>query len=96
MTREDQIIADAVMTHLGGELIDPLSAVVIANAFHDGQWSALYSFVSTGAIDLDGMLREIDRTRDTGLYDEQGLPALRAYVESIGDRPPCEVWQPRW
>jgi hypothetical protein len=71
----------------------------IASEWHDGQGSALYSFVSTGAIALDALDGEIVANLDRQLDDsteQRELDALLAYVHSNGERGPVAGWADLW
>lgn len=78
-------------------------ARVTAMAWHGGQWSALYSFGSTGAIpadedQLDDLLREIDRASgeaDTNA-SAHALGDLKTYVKKTGPRGPVGGWAGLW
>lgn len=72
----------------------------IASEWHSGQWSALYSFASCGAIQ-SGLLTEVVRERESrlGAARRRDLLALEKYVRSTcpddstlddGDDRPCE------
>ena len=59
----------------------------IASEWHGGQWSALYSFSSTGSVENDDTIREIDKCIQNfpeGVSDVQLdlLHALRHYITS--------------
>ena len=74
--------------------IDDLTARIIASQWHGGQRSSLYSFVSTGAIHIEGLLPEIvechhERTTRTQLHI---LDALTEYFGERGERGPVEEW----
>jgi hypothetical protein len=73
----------------------------LASEWHGGQWSALYSLSSTGAIDVEAADREIMASLDLqpeGTDDERDLDALLAYVHSHGPRGPVadDGWTTLW
>lgn len=66
----------------------------IAADWHGGMCSALYSLASSGAIDLDGVRREISRELwklDVGEV-RRPLLALDKYVRQAGERPAQTGW----
>lgn len=85
------------------ETMNDAQARVTAMAWHSGQWSALYSFGSTGAIPADedqlyDLLREIDRA--SGEADSNAsahaLDDLQRYVRVAGPRGPQPGWAGLW
>lgn len=104
MSIDAAIISQAVSTHRHGDTISDLQARVIANAWHGGQSSALYSLTSTGAItdatlaELYEELRFIDARGpvDGGEADYE-LTALLDYAKTYGPRGPVDGWSElRW
>jgi hypothetical protein len=91
----DQAIIDEAVTQFQmGEPIDSLQARVIANAWHGGQWTALYSFASTGhiaAAETPELEWEIERLME-GRSRFPELNALLAYVRANGPRKPQAGW----
>lgn len=77
------------------EIITDGQARRIASEWHGGQWSTLYSFTSTGAIDFQPLKDEIlFELRDTEDQDE--LKALMRYVRDKGPRERQEGWYTLW
>ena len=78
------------------EVISDLEARQIAADWHGGQASAMYSFVSTGAIspDLVGEIkREIENCQKNGDTTEQNrLSQLLTHVNVHGGSDPVESW----
>lgn len=75
--------------------ITDTTARVIASQHHGGQSSALYSFSSTGRIDIDGMSAELMQSARE--YEEDTevtthLEALASYVLHHGEREAVEGW----
>ena len=75
----------------------------IASEWHDGQWSALYMFASTGATegpryDVDGVLSAIERSYPyaTDTLGRQELAELEAYVTAVGNRGTVTNWSKGW
>jgi hypothetical protein len=102
---DTDIINTAVQDWQQGHPISNGQARVIAAAWHGGQWSALYSFSSTGAVlenesDPHGrdivaeLSREIDALTDAPEREE--LEALLAYVENVGRRGSQNGWDRLW
>lgn len=82
----------------GAPHIGDTTARIIASRWHDGQGSALYSFQSSGAIDIQALRAEIvastrgDMTPD----DFNELTALLHYIECAQfDRQPVDGWHDR-
>lgn len=70
----------------------------IASDWHSGMSSALYSFASSGAIDLDRVRDEISRELwqlDVGEVRRE-LLALDKYVRTAGARPAQSGWSRLW
>ena len=99
---DQSIIDHAVERHQAGEIISDLEARVIANAWHGGQFTALYSFASTGTISPvsddylgseveDEIERELEVCAPLDLSHHE-LEALLAYVRSKGPRSAPEGW----
>lgn len=89
---DERVISEAVERALGGNLITPLQARVIASQWHSGQVSALYSLASCGAIRED-CAEEVSRElRVAGHDDAAVLAALLLYVVSRGVRGPVTGW----
>jgi hypothetical protein len=88
MSTDEKIIEAGVVAWCARRDVTDLQAKVIANAWHGGQSSALYSFTSTGAIrdDAEGEILSLQRTLD----DE--LCALLWYVRHYGPRGPVDGW----
>lgn len=65
-----------------------------AFSFHHGQQSALYRLTTTGAIDVEPALAEIDEHLEEVEMDIdlELLRGLRAYVQKYGPRGPVEGW----
>lgn len=89
----DETTVAQIMEENDGEL-DDLGARIVASWWHGGQSTALYSFVSTGAIS-DDLLWEIGKCDTGGLTAEDlfTLAALARYVETnLTARPPVDGW----
>lgn len=78
-------------------------ARLIASRRHGGQASAMYSFCSSGAIDLEELTLELRLETDIALANNEqddalAVEALWKYVDAKGDRPPVEGWHEstRW
>lgn len=70
----------------------------IASDWHSGMSSALYSLVSSGAINLDRVRDEISRSLcqlDVGEVRRE-LLALDKYVRTAGERPAQRRWPHFW
>ena len=76
-----------VMAAVADEDIDAGIARVIASWWHGGQWSALYSFASSGHIGTD-LIDEIKACAPDSPDDAAALAALLEWV----DRPITAVW----
>jgi hypothetical protein len=81
-----------------GELIDDATARVIASQWSDGQWAALYSLSSCGAIDerTTGEIEAEIRHDATSPEQYPALEALLAYVEHHGTRGAVDGWSDLW
>lgn len=76
-------------------VINDTTARVIASRWHMGQSSALYSFASTGAINLDALQAEmLANFTDPNATDDdrEELDVLGLYLLETGDREPVEGW----
>ena len=70
----------------------------IASEWHGGMSSALYSFASSGAVDLGRVRDEISRELwqlDVGAARRE-LLALDKYVRIAGQRPARDGWSRLW
>lgn len=75
--------------------INDVAAKLIAGFLHMGQWSAFYSLASSGAVDYDGLSREI-----VSEYDKPTTPSwMRVWYNHLGTyavehsgRGPVEGW----
>lgn len=106
MSIDETYIRTAATLYDRGEPITDLHAKIIANAWHGGMKSALYSFTSTGAIWLgvapDGWNRNLHpeiasaiascELQDGQSSDESALYALRRYVIYHGERGVQDGW----
>ncbi len=84
----------SVFTHVIGDG----QARRIASEWHGGMGSALYSFASSGSVDLEWIMLEI-RCELLNIEDEtlrRELLALAKYVRSAGCRPRQERWCRIW
>ena len=98
----DQEVIDRGIRHAVavGKVIDDRTARVIASAWHGGQWSALYSLASSGAVDADAALSELRQDHASAQDDDdmtaddkrRELGALMDYVSHVGDRGPVQGW----
>lgn len=99
---DEQKLYEYLVSLPKGHLIDDHAARVIANMWHGGQASAVYAFVSTGTIDRDGMLAELDRELGDVPWhqitpeERENMLALRKYVERHGDRDQVAGWSDIW
>ena len=67
----------------------------IAANWHDGQWSILYSFASTGELThykLESYLRDIDICQPRTMNDNRELLKLRRYVTVHFQKPVYKVY----
>jgi hypothetical protein len=79
-------------------LISDAQARSIASAYHGGQFSALYSLSSTGAIDVERVTSEVStavQELEPG-PDRRPLLALDKYVRTHGTRGPVPGWSKLW
>lgn len=81
--------------------IDAVTARIIASRWHGGQISALYSFQTTGKIDLEQLSTEMLQNVVETLHDpeaQEELEALGLYFLEVGDRERVEGWatETRW
>jgi hypothetical protein len=109
MTKHEDIAAYYDTHDTSGEMengkwVDPKmindgQARRIAMEWHGGQWTALYSFGSSGAIvDLEALRREITAelvTLPVGI-ERRELLALDKYVRTAGNRPSMPGWSKLW
>lgn len=75
--------------------IDHTTARIIASRYHGGQASALYSFQSTGRIDLDALQGEMLRNVTEFIADaeaQEELEALALYFGAEGEREAVPYW----
>lgn len=104
MTSDQDIVDAAVAEHHAGHPITDGQARVIASQWHGGQFSALYTFASSGATVLwdDDWQSEDPLARIRGEITQDlnpehpELEALLAYVERVGARSPVEGWSTLW
>lgn len=88
----NQGIAEALNTD---EPIDDITARVIASRWHGGQGSLLYTFESTGEIDLEGVTQELlldFRDEARTFMEREELDYLAQYLIANGDREAVEGW----
>lgn len=89
-------------TMIDNKICDPI-ARSIADSWHGGQWSALYSFASSGTIQLERLIEEIEGDLSWALAhpdaefpnspdDPQQLHDLLQYVKDHGERGAQEHW----
>ncbi len=75
--------------------ITDLTARRLASNWHDGQFSALYALLSTGAIDHDAAEKELNNAIYINSNEPDNvaeLVALRHYVYVKGNRGPQKGW----
>lgn len=80
-------------------IISDAAARMIAAQWHGGQSSALYSFVSTGAVDREELTRELDSNLNDENTNDDGrawLLTLKAYLEARTDVGPVKGWHKLW
>lgn len=95
---DDASRIDRAINHAAAEQhhIDDATARLIASQLHGGQWSAFYSFASTGTIDAERLATEIAEVAE--LPDDQvraWLGHFAAYAAVNGPRGPVEGWHSR-
>jgi hypothetical protein len=97
---DDRIIGRALAEAEANNAVIPHEiARMIGSQFHGGQGSPLYSFVSTGAIDLEPLLNEYCETylhEDTTEADRRKLRHLGRYVLQHWRRGPVDGWNQLW
>lgn len=72
-------------------------ARVIASEWHGGQASPLYALASSGAVDLDRVVTEVDMCLAAAdSAEDMRLRALRRYVRTCGSRGPVRGWSDLW
>jgi hypothetical protein len=107
LTGDEAAVYDAVSAAITADLLDPNAgeisdacARVIASWFHDGQSSAGYSFVSTGAIaDPTDVYRDLtpgDVYNDQPEWMQAALSCLGTYLSNRADRGPVSGWSNLW
>ena len=104
--REPRRLSDAELIELGLDawensdphgIIDATTARMIASQEHAGQASGLYSFASTGAIDLSQIAPEFITSAREAIDAEdadrqRALEALSYYLHYKGNRGPVDNW----
>lgn len=95
MSIDARIIDEAIARHNAGQVITDLQAKVIANAWHGGQASALYSLTSTGNLNGGDLFGEIGGSATVRINHPDfpaDLNALYAYVQAYSPRGPVDGW----
>lgn len=80
-------------------IVNDTTARMIASQHHGGQWSAMYSFSSCGAISLDALRDELAMSYAEHVTDEPErtkLDHLILYLLEHGDRGPVDGWSRLW
>jgi len=81
-----------------GEPLDDTTARMIAERFHGGQGSALYSFVSTGCVTTDAIVEvraQIWKDRIDEPINLDSLYPLQAYLQRHKNQPAQPGWNER-